>query len=241
MRLNECRTALITGASRGLGLEIARAFATRGVRLVVTARGQAGLEAAARELRRLTEVVAIAGDIADADHATRLVAAGLDRFRRIDVLINNASTIGSSPMPRVDGLDPRAFEAILRVNAVAPLRLIRLVLPQMRARGEGVIVNVTSDAAVQAYPGWGAYGASKAALDHLTRVLAAELEGTAIRVYLVDPGDMNTQMHREAEPGADLSHLPGPEIPAPFFVRLVETETARFGRFEAPRAQTAAR
>jgi NAD(P)-dependent dehydrogenase (short-subunit alcohol dehydrogenase family) len=103
----------------------------------------------------------------------------------------------------------------------------------MKARGDGVIINVSSDAAVQAYPGWGGYGASKAALEHLSRILAAELEGSGIRVYVVDPGDMNTEMHRLAEPGADLSHLPGPEVPAPAFVRLLEDERAPWGRFEA--------
>lgn len=103
----------------------------------------------------------------------------------------------------------------------------------MKARAEGVIINVTSDAGVQAYPGWGGYGASKAALEHLSRVLAAELEGSGVRVYVVDPGDMNTEMHRQAEPGVDLSHLPGPDVPAPAFVHLVEDEEAPFGRFEA--------
>jgi NAD(P)-dependent dehydrogenase (short-subunit alcohol dehydrogenase family) len=103
----------------------------------------------------------------------------------------------------------------------------------MRARGEGVIINVTSDAGVEAYPGWGGYGASKAALEHLSRVLAAELEGSGVRIYTVDPGDMNTEMHRQAEPGTDLSHLPGPEVPAPAFVYLVEHERAPAGRFEA--------
>jgi NAD(P)-dependent dehydrogenase (short-subunit alcohol dehydrogenase family) len=107
------------------------------------------------------------------------------------------------------------------------------MVPSMRVHGEGTIVNITSDAAVQAYPTWGGYGASKAALEHLSRVLAAELEGTGIRIYTVDPGDMNTQMHQEAEPGVDLSHLPGPEVSAPAIVRLLTHESASFGRFEA--------
>jgi len=233
------RTALITGASRGLGLEIAMAFAARGARLILTARGAPALDAAARELRRRADVVAIAGDVTDPEHAARLVAAGLDRFGGVDVLVNNASTIGGSPMPRLDALRPDAFDAILRVNLIAPLRLIQLVLPHMKTRSDGVIINVTSDAGMQAYPGWGGYGASKAALEHLSRVLAAELDGSGIRVYAVDPGDMDTEMHRDAEPGVDLSHLPGPDVPAPFFVRLVEDETAAYGRFEAPRAPAA--
>jgi NAD(P)-dependent dehydrogenase (short-subunit alcohol dehydrogenase family) len=227
------RVALITGASRGLGQEIARLFARRGMALILSARGAEALHAAADELRQLTEVVALPGDVADPAHAERLVRLGLERFGRVDVLVNNASSVGPSPMPALAAYPPDAFGAVLGVNVVAPLRLIQLVLPGMRARGEGAIVNVTSDAAVQAYPGWGGYGASKAALEHLSRVLAAELDGTGVRVYVVDPGDMNTQMHREAEPGVDLSHLPGPAIAAPAFVHLVEEEAAPFGRFEA--------
>jgi NAD(P)-dependent dehydrogenase (short-subunit alcohol dehydrogenase family) len=234
------RVALITGASRGLGREVARLFARRAMPLIITARGAEALRAAAGELGALTEVVALAGDVADPAHAERLVRLGLERFGRIDVLVNNASSIGPSPMPPVAAYPPAALGEVVAVNVVAPLRLIQLVLPRMRARGDGVIINVTSDAAVQAYPGWGGYGASKAALEHLSRVLAAELDGTGIRVYVVDPGDMNTDLHRAAEPGVDLSHLPGPEIPAPAFVRLVEDETAPFGRFEAQRLALAA-
>ncbi|MDR5694292.1 MAG: SDR family oxidoreductase [Armatimonadota bacterium] len=226
---------LITGASRGLGLEVARIFARRGASLVITARGADALWKASEELALQTEVLAIPGDIADLVHAERLVREGLAQFGRIDVLINNASTVGPSPMPSLDLLAPEAFEEILRVNVVAPLHLIQLVLPQMKVRGEGLIINITSDAGVKAYAGWGGYGTSKAALEHLSRMLAEELRGTGIRVYLVDPGDMNTQMHREADPGLDLSHLPGPEVPAPAFVHLVEVETASFGRFEALR------
>ena len=230
---NAERVVLITGASRGLGRETARLFAQRGDRLILTARGAETLRAVADELQRLTEVVALPGDVADAEHAERLVRLGLERFGRVDVLVNNASTIGPSPMPTLEAYPLEALAEVFRVNTIAPLHLIQLVLPQMRARGEGVIVNVTSDAAVRAYPTWGGYGASKAALEHLSRVLAAELEGTPIRVYTVDPGDMNTQMHRAAEPGVDLSHLPGPDVSAPALVRLIERETAPFGRFEA--------
>jgi len=229
------RVALITGASRGLGLEIARLFARRRMPLVITARGREALEAGADELREFTEVVALPGGVADLAHAERLVRLGLDRFGRIEVLVNNASSIGPIPMPALEAYPPEAFEAVFRVNVAAPLHLAQLVLPGMRARGDGVIVNVTSDAAIQAYPGWGGYGASKAALEQLSRVLAAELEGSGVRVYVVDPGDMDTQMHREAEPGVDLSHLPGPEASAPAFLYLIEEETAPFGRFEAQR------
>jgi NAD(P)-dependent dehydrogenase (short-subunit alcohol dehydrogenase family) len=208
-------------------------LARRGARLVVTARGAEALERAAAALRQETDVLALPGDVADTAHATRLVREALERFGRVDALVNNASAIGPSPMPALADYPPAALEDVFRVNVVAPLHLAALVVPQMRARGDGVILNVTSDAAVNAYPTWGGYGASKAALEHASRVMAAELEGSGVRVYVVDPGDMNTQMHREAEPGVDLSHLPGPEAVAPALVRLLEQETAPFGRFEA--------
>ncbi|HEX2171811.1 MAG TPA: SDR family oxidoreductase [Dehalococcoidia bacterium] len=224
---------LITGASRGLGLETARLFARRGAGLILTARGAAALEAAADELRRLTDVVAEPGDVADPAHAADLVRRGLTHFGRIDVLINNASRIGAIPMPGLPSYPIEAFDEVFRVNVRAPLHLIQLVLPGMQERGVGAIVNITSDAGVEAYPGWGGYGASKAALEHLSRVLAAELDGTGIRVYVVDPGDMDTQMHRDAEPDVDLSGLPGPEVPAPAIVRLALDETTAFGRYQA--------
>lgn len=230
MRLHDS-VALITGASRGLGLEIARLYAGRGARLVLVARGEDALRRAAVELSRVTEVVALPADVAE--DAERIAQAALDRFGRVDVLINNASDIGPSPMPALEAYPWDALLRVLRVNAVAPLHMIQLLLPQMKARGSGLIVNVTSDAGVQAYAGWGGYGAGKAALEHLSRVLAEELRGTGVRVYVVDPGDMDTVMHRQAEPGADLSHLPGPQVPAPAFVQLAEEETAPSGRFEA--------
>jgi NAD(P)-dependent dehydrogenase (short-subunit alcohol dehydrogenase family) len=232
--------ALITGASRGLGLEVARAYARRGLRLIMTARGETALQQATDELSLTTEVVALTGDVADTHHAESLVREGLKRFGRIDVLINNASELGPSPMPELEHLPIDAFKDILRANVVAPLQLSQLVLPSMRARGSGLIINVTSDAGVQAYPTWGGYGASKAALEHLSRVLAAELAGTGVRVFVVDPGDMNTDMHRAAEPGVDLSHLPTPDAVAPAFVGLLD-ETAAFARFEAQRLVAATR
>jgi short-subunit dehydrogenase len=232
--------ALVTGASRGLGLEVARAYARRGLRLVLTARNGEDLQRVADELRQATDVVAVAGDVADAAHARRLVQLGQERFGQIDVLINNASELGPSPMPALSDLPLQALRTILEVNVAAPLGLIQLILPSMRARQSGLIINVTSDAGVQAYPTWGGYGASKAALEHLSRVLAAEVEGSGVRVYVVDPGDMNTAMHQAAEPGVDLSHLPGPEIVAPAFVQLLD-ETAPFGRFEAQRLVAASR
>ena len=230
---HDATVTLITGASRGLGLALARLLAQRGHRLVLTARTPAPLAAAAEELRPQTAVLALAGDVADAGHAERLIGAATEQFGRIDTLVNNASTVGPSPMPPLAEYPLAALEEVFRVNAAAPLRLAQLVLPGMQRRRRGLILNVSSDAGVNAYPGWGGYGASKAALEHVSRTLAAELEGSGVRVYVVDPGDMDTQMHREAEPGVDLSNLPGPEIVAPALVRLIEEETAPFGRFEA--------
>ena len=223
--------ALVTGASRGLGLEIAKIYAGLGANLVIAARGREDLEAVARELRPQTEVVALALDVSQ--EAERLVEAALERFGRIDVLVNNASELGPSPMPALEEYPWQDLQRVFRVNVLAPLHLAQLALPGMRARGEGVIINVTSDAGVEAYPGWGGYGASKAALEHVSRTLGAELEGSGVRVYVVDPGDMNTAMHRLAEPGVDLSDLPGPEASAPAFVQLVEEETAPFARIKA--------
>jgi short-subunit dehydrogenase len=224
--------ALITGSSQGLGLHIARQYAARGLKLILTARSSEPLDSAARELSSLTEVLALPGDVADDAHRRRLVNTGLERFGHIDVLVNNASELGPSPMLVLEELPAAEFEHILRVNLVAPLALSQLVLPGMRERGLGLIVNVTSDAGVEAYATWGGYGSSKAGLEHLSKVLATELEGSGVRVYVVDPGDMDTAMHRAAEPGVDLSHLPTPDAVAPAFVRLLD-ETAAFGRFEA--------
>src|SRR5258708_39483146 len=194
------QVALITGGSRGLGLEIARAYARRGLRLILTARGAAPLKLAADELTGLTEVVAIAGDVADPRHAERLVRAGLEKFQRIDILVNNASELGLSPMPELQNLSTETFEDILRVNVVAPLQLTQLVMPGMRAGRDGLIVNVTSDAGVQAYPTWGGYGPRKAAPPPLPPPLAAALEGTRPRLFLVHPCHMHTPSHPSPAP-----------------------------------------
>jgi NAD(P)-dependent dehydrogenase (short-subunit alcohol dehydrogenase family) len=143
-------------------------------------------------------------------------------------------------MPTLDSYPIDALTDVLRTNTVAPLHLVQQVLPSMLARGAGTIVNVTSDAAVQAYPGWGGYGASKAALEHLSRVLAAELDGHGVRILTIDPGDMQTQMHQDAEPGVDLSHLPTPDVVAPAIVRLIQHDAEPTGRYEAQRLELAA-
>jgi NAD(P)-dependent dehydrogenase (short-subunit alcohol dehydrogenase family) len=225
------RVVVITGASRGLGREIARLYARAGAKLVLVARGKRELEDVAEELNVMTEVLPLIVDVSE--QAELVAEAALNRFGRVDIIVNNASAIGPSPMPQLQDYPWEELLRLFQVNAVAPLHLIQLLLPQMVARREGVIINVSSDAGVEAYPGWGGYGASKAALEHLSRVLAKELDGSGIRLYIVDPGDMDTEMHRRAEPGVDLSHLPGPEYPAPAFVNLVESETTPFGRFEA--------
>jgi NAD(P)-dependent dehydrogenase (short-subunit alcohol dehydrogenase family) len=231
--MNDTRAvALITGASRGLGLAVARLYAGHGFRLVLTARGADALSRAATDLAQHTDVLALPGDVADRRHIEALVSQALERFGRIDVLINNASELGPSPLLELEHHPLDALEDVYRVNVFAPLHLIQCVLPGMRERGDGLIVNVSSDAAVEPYPTWGGYGSSKAALDHLSRVLAVELDGTGIRVYSVDPGDMNTEMHRLAEPGEDLSHLPDAESVAPAFLALL-AESRAAGRFSA--------
>ncbi len=208
--------ALITGASQGLGLEVARILAARGYSLVLNARRADKLQQAANELSQITSVEVVAGDVSEI--AEQLAERALFRFGRVDVLVNNASTIGPSPMPRLEDYPWEELLQVFRVNVVAPLHLTQLLLPQMKAHDSGVILNIASDAGVNAYPGWGGYGASKAALAHASRTLAAELEGTGIRVVSVDPGDMDTEMHRLAEPGVDLSHLPHPSTVAPQIV-----------------------
>jgi NAD(P)-dependent dehydrogenase (short-subunit alcohol dehydrogenase family) len=209
------KTAIVTGASRGLGLALARALGERGWRLVIDARGSEELERARHELGERSEVVALAGDVADDWHRTALVE---EAGRRVDLLVNNASVLGASPLPPVAELPLDGFERTLWVNALAPLGLIQRVLPRMPAGGR--IVNVSSDAAVEPYEGWAAYGSSKAALEQLTRILAAERPD--LRVYVVDPGDMRTRMHQDAFPGEDISDRPPPEESVPGLLELIE-------------------
>ena len=219
------KTAIITGASQGLGLELARALAERGWRLVVDARSAPELEAARAELAAITDVVAIAGDVADAQHRARLVdAAG----GGLELLVNNASTLGASPLPALADYPLATLERVFAVNAIAPLALIQLALAHLPEGGR--IVNVTSDAAVEAYEGWGGYGASKAALEQLSGVLAAERPD--LRVYAVDPGDMNTRMHQDAYPGEDISDRPPPGDRIPGLLALVEGDLPS-GRYRA--------
>ncbi|MBV9605077.1 MAG: SDR family NAD(P)-dependent oxidoreductase [Solirubrobacterales bacterium] len=207
--------AIITGSSRGLGLALARALAERGWALVLDARGAADLERAARELGSITDVLAIPGDVSDDWHRGALLnAAG----EEIDLLVNNASLLGPSPQPPLGRYPLDTLERVYRVNVLAPLALAQLALPRMT--DGGVIVNVSSDAAVEPYAGWGGYGSSKAALDQLTAILAEE--HPALRIYAVDPGDMRTAMHQEAFPGEDISDIPPAEASVPGLLRLIE-------------------
>jgi NAD(P)-dependent dehydrogenase (short-subunit alcohol dehydrogenase family) len=203
---------IITGASRGLGLALTRALAARGWTLVVDARDQRAL---AEATRGLDGVVALAGDVTDPRHRARIVAAAGEG---IDLVVNNASALGPSPQPALAAYPLEELRRVLEVNLLAPLALVQEALPHL-ARG-AVVVDVSSDAAVEAYPGWGGYGVSKAALDHLTAILASEHPG--LRVYAVDPGDMRTQLHQEAFPGEDISDRPPPEDSVPGFLALVE-------------------
>jgi NAD(P)-dependent dehydrogenase (short-subunit alcohol dehydrogenase family) len=217
--------AIITGSSRGLGLALARALAQRGWALVIDARGAHELERAARELGTITEVVALPGDVADDWHRGALIDAAGDQ---IDLLVNNASLLGPSPQPPLAGYPLDVLERVYQVNVLAPLALAQLALP--RLRDGGAILNVTSDAAIEPYAGWGGYGSSKAALDQLSAILAQE--HPALRVYAIDPGDMRTRMHQEAFPGEDISDLPPPEDSVPGLIRLIEGELPS-GRYQA--------
>jgi NAD(P)-dependent dehydrogenase (short-subunit alcohol dehydrogenase family) len=208
-------TAIITGASRGLGLALARALAKRNWALALDARGAADLERVARELGAVTDIVAVPGDVSDDWHRGALVEAAGDE---IDLLVNNASVLGPSPQPALSDYRLDELERVYRVNVLAPLALAQLALP--RLSDGGCIINVTSDAAVQAYEGWGGYGSSKAALEQISAILAAEQP--ALRVYAVDPGDMRTRMHQEAFPGEDISDRPPPEESVPGLLALVQ-------------------
>jgi NAD(P)-dependent dehydrogenase (short-subunit alcohol dehydrogenase family) len=228
------RVALITGGSRGLGLDLSRYLATLGYDLVVVARDPQRLEAAAADLRQLgTEVTTVAGDIADPDHRRRAVLAA-EASGRLDLLVNNASELGASPLPVLAEYPLAVLERVLAVNVIAPLGLIQEALPLLE-RSDGLILNVSSDAALGGYPGWGAYGASKAALDLVSRTLATELAPNGVTVVAVDPGDMRTAMHQDAYPGEDIYDRPLPEITLPFWAWLLDRPHAEINgrRFQA--------
>jgi NAD(P)-dependent dehydrogenase (short-subunit alcohol dehydrogenase family) len=213
---------IVTGASRGLGLALVRALVERGWSLVVDARGGAALE---RAVAGLEGVVAIAGDVTDPEHRRALVRSAGDR---IDLLVNNAGVLGPSPQPSLARYPLAELRRLYDVNVFAPLALVQEALPRLTPGA--AVLDITSDAAVEPYEGWGGYGSSKAALEQLTAILAAE--EPQLRVYRVDPGDMRTQTYQEAFPGADISQLPLPEASVPGLLALIEG-TLPSGRFQA--------
>ena len=223
-------TAIVTGASRGFGHALAIELARSGWNLVVDARDGFDLDSASAAIddAGTGDVIAIPGDVTDPQHAARLIdaAVGAGGF---SLLVNNASLLGPSPQPTVSDYPLDVLQEVLATNLVAPLRLIQLSLPHLRAAG-GTVVNITSDAAVEGYEGWGGYGSSKAGLEQLSNVLAAEEQD--VTVYWLDPGDMNTRMHQEAFPGEDISDRPLPETRVPALIRLLE-ERFPSGRYQA--------
>jgi NAD(P)-dependent dehydrogenase (short-subunit alcohol dehydrogenase family) len=214
--------AIVTGASRGLGLALARALVDRGWRVVADARGRGELE---RVWAGTWDVVPAAGDVADEKHRLALVETAGEE---IDLLVNNASTLGPSPLPRLAEYPLDELRRVYDVNVTGPLGLVQLALPRLRANG--CILNITSDAAVEAYEGWGGYGSSKAALEQITAILAAE--HPELRIYAVDPGDMRTQMQQDAFPGEDISDRPPPEDSVPGLLELIEGSLPS-GRYRA--------
>lgn len=221
------QVALISGASRGLGLALARRLAKDGWTLIIDARGAEPLETARAELARSSRVVAIPGDVSDEKHRRDLAAAARD-LGGLDALVNNASILGPSPQPYLLDYPLDVLEEVYRINTVAPLALVQAVRHELKPGAR--IVNITSDAGVEPYPGWGGYGSSKAALEHLSAILATE--NPSLSVYWVDPGDMRTRMHREAFPSEDISDRPLPEESVPGLLELL-TGDLPGGRYEA--------
>jgi NAD(P)-dependent dehydrogenase (short-subunit alcohol dehydrogenase family) len=221
------RTALITGASRGLGLALARGLADEGWTLIIDARGEDALESARAELSERTRVTAIPGDVSDAGHRNALAEAAREAGG-LDALVNNASILGPSPQPALLDYPLGVLEEVYRTNTISPLALVQMLRNELKQ--DARVINVTSDAAVEPYEGWGGYGSSKAALEQLSNILAAE--NPNLRIYRVDPGDMRTRMHQEAFPDEDISDRPLPEESVPGFLELI-TGDLPSGRYEA--------
>jgi NAD(P)-dependent dehydrogenase (short-subunit alcohol dehydrogenase family) len=220
--------ALITGASTGLGLALAHGLADRGWTLVIDARGAGPLKDAADALANRTDVVPLAGDVTDPEHRLDLVDVVI-QLGRLDLLVNNASYLGPSPLQALAAADLDELRRVYEVDVLAPIALTQALLPALTA-ASGVLINISSDAAVEAYETWGGYGSAKAALDHATRVLAAE--HPTLSVYAVDPGDLRTAMHQAAFPGEDISDRPEPTTVVPAFLKLLDSRPAS-GRYRA--------
>jgi NAD(P)-dependent dehydrogenase (short-subunit alcohol dehydrogenase family) len=217
--------ALVTGASRGFGNALAHDLGARGWHLVLDARSEDDLRDAARDVR---DAVVVAGDVTDPLHREAITAA-VEVFGGLDLLVNNASDLGPSPLPPLADYPLHSLRRVYETNVIAPLALIQLLLPSLANRS-GAIVDITSDAGVEAYEGWGGYGSSKAALDQLGRVLA--VEQPELRVYSFDPGDMRTRMHQDAFPGEDISDRSEPETISPLLLRLLDDRPVS-GRYRA--------
>ena len=215
--------AVVTGASRGLGAALARGLAAKGAKVVLVAREVAPLEEVAEAIREKGgEAHVLAADVGEKEAIHRISGAAAAMVGPLDLLVNNASTLGPTPLPLLLDTECEDLERVLAVNLVGPFRLTKAIAGSMALRGRGLVVNLSSDAAVEPYPRWGAYSASKAALDHLTRIWAAELEGTGVRLLSVDPGEMDTVMHRDAIPDADPASLARPEAVAERLIALIE-------------------
>src|SRR5262245_32685204 len=237
------RTVLVTGGGRGLGEAFGRAAARAGARVVLVARTAAEVEAVAAGIRAAGGTAhAIVADVGDADAATAIASAAAALAGPVDVLVHNASVLGPVPLRPLLDTPPADFGRALEVNLLGPLRLSQAVVGSMVLRGQGLVLHVTSDAGLEAYPDWGAYGVSKAALDHLARIWAAELANTGVRFLSVDPGEMRTRMHAEAMPDADEAALADPAAVGESLLELVRAaERLRSGsRVEAARFAPAA-
>jgi NAD(P)-dependent dehydrogenase (short-subunit alcohol dehydrogenase family) len=216
------KSAVITGGSRGLGRELGLRLAAEGAKVVLVARGREELDDAVAEIRRSGGTAfGIAADVGDKECVYPIVGQAAALAGPVDVLINNASTLGPVPLQLLADTDCEDLERALAVNVLGPFRLIKAVAGSMLLRQTGVIVNISSDASVEPYPSWGAYGASKAAMDHLTRIAAAEFAGASLRLFSVDPGEMNTRMHADAVPGADPRSLQEPAAVAEKIVAMI--------------------
>jgi NAD(P)-dependent dehydrogenase (short-subunit alcohol dehydrogenase family) len=229
--------AIVTGASKGLGRALAEGLAERGWSLAIDARGAEALRVAEAEIRsrqpRSASIIAIPGDVTSPAHRSALVDAAR-RLGGLDLVVNNASELGTTPLPRLEGYGLESLRQVLEVDLVAPLALIQQAMDLLRCSPNPRLMNITSDASIEHYEGWGAYGMAKAALDHLSGTIAAENQG--LRTWAVDPGDLRTDMHQQAFPGEDISDRPLPSTVIPRLVVLIESDLAS-GRYKASEIQ----